>query len=219
MKKQFIYSLFMGLFMISVNAQDTQQQSFKLYGIAGMNLSKYVGDDVRDEVENRFSPRIGLGTSFELSPTVTFKPEIIYSTQGYRSTVEFVTVNGDIVVSEDRDLTARADYLIIPANFMFNVADRLSLYFGPQAGFNLNESSKIEGEDETIESDQLQSFYLAANLGLQYSFENRLGLRFSYQRGLTRVFRDFDATSIGGNFTEFDAYQSVFALELTYQFL
>jgi len=175
------------------NAQET---SFGLK--AGANLANIVGDDADGDM--RFSFHIGGVAEIPLAQDFFFGPEILYSSQGTKSTDEEtfagVTIKEEIVL--------KLDYIQIPLMAKYYVADNFSLELGPQIGFLLSAKADFDytatgqGVDESeSESEDIKEFIsgfdYGLNIGLGYKLENGLFFQGRYNIGLANI-NDFEGS-------------------------
>jgi opacity protein-like surface antigen len=210
-----IYLLLAALMLsISLNAQDDDnyEKQGSFYLTAGMNLSRFVGDDVEGDVQNRLRPYAGIGYSYTLTETIGLGAELLYSSQGFKS--EALVDTGFSVIPTDVILSA--DYLSIPINVKVSITEDLKIDFGPSMNMLINEETEITALNFSTDEDVVQNFYFGAHAGLSFNIVEGFGAQLRYNRGLSRVFKDIDVG--GGVSVENKVYSSFFSFGLTYSF-
>lgn len=207
---------------LSINAQNIR------FGVkGGLNLSSLNGDNSLDYwsgFKYKTGFHIGGIVEFKLSDKISIQPELLFSSQGYKS-----DVNIDFYFEQypdyDESLSASQidekvtfNYLNLPIMGKLHFSEKFNLEFGPQIGFlmsaktiakdNLGEELKSDIKDSKSKID------LGLNLGVGYTFKNSIFLNIRYNLGLTDV-NDFD-----DEFSEFIEVNknSVFSLSLGYFF-
>lgn len=124
----------------------------------GLNYSSIVGD-LTQGVKFRFSGHAGVFLEIEFSDRFSFQPELLYSSQGFQFSSDLLTIQNGGNISDQNDIRTNVqfNYLLLPILSKFALNDRLSLDFGPQVGFLLNQVTKIKNldqRDETIPDDR-----------------------------------------------------------------
>jgi len=170
MKKFLIFTVIAFFGFALMNAQDIN------FGAkAGVNFASITGDDT-DDLDMRTSLHVGVVAEIVISETFSFQPELLYSAQGAKESIENV------------DLTFKVDYLNLPLMAKFYVGEGFSLEAGPQIGFLL--SSKFEGEEDgnsmSVDmKDYLKGIDFGLNLGLGYKLESGLNFGARYNFGFS----------------------------------
>ena len=206
MKKIILFTV-MAVFCFMANAQDEPTKgsdiSFGLKG--GLNFSMITGDDT-DDFDGRIAFHIGAVTEIPISDQFSFQPELLYSSQGDKMSVDGM------------DIDFKFDYLNLPLMAKYYVAEGFSLEAGPQIGFLL--SSKVEGGGVSIDLDDvIKGIDFGLDFGLGYKLENGLNFAARYNLGLSNIVED-NGTILG---EEIDAsntknYNNVFQLSVGYFF-
>lgn len=174
-KVTLLLSLFCFLLFSNVTAQETH------FGVkAGLNYSSIVGD-LTTGIKFRFSGHAGIFLDIELTDKFSFKPELLYSSQGFQFSSELQNIQNEEVPSFQGDLrtNVQSNYLIVPLLSKFALSDRLDVEFGPQFGFLLNQTSIIKNLNNTsIDSHTVISgdFQLDYGLvaGISYAVSDRI---------------------------------------------
>ena len=215
MKKLAIFTLFSFLFT-GAFAQDIAEFGIK----GGLNLSGYLADDNLNLYQDNTSASVGADVGFygvfHLSDKFAIQPEVLYSLQSVNfvepeAYVDYVYVDGffgpDFVVSEvgtygDVEAQQNLHYLNVPVLANIYLTEGLSLQIGPQIGFLLNGTARLDPNDEQVAglitdfedqidiTDRLNRVSLAASAGLQYELPSNLNLGLRYNFGLTDVVDD-----------------------------
>lgn len=216
----------------AVSAQTT-------FGVkAGVQAATLTGDffDDFDEVPGldkraRLGFVGGLTADVPLSPSVAFRPELLYTQKGYALTYEdgsFLGFGGDDEVT----ITAKADYLELPLLIAYNVVQPSGLAFSVEAGPTLSyklstgASCSADGdlgdafcddfdEDDGDEEDGVEDFDLGGAIGATVgSGPFNVGIR--YTQGFTNVVDNDLPDGFEGD--EPTARNSTFAATLIYKF-
>ena len=204
--KKIILIPILTLFCFMANAQDKSTKgldvSFGLKG--GLNFSMITGDDT-DGLDGRIAFHIGMVNEIPISDKFSFQPEILYSSQGDKMSID------------DIDIDFNFDYLNFPMLAKYYVAEGFSLEAGPQIGILL--SSKVEGGGASIDlKDVMKGIDFGLDFGLGYKFENGINFAARYTLGLSNIVED--GTILGEEVDASDTknYNNVFQLSVGYFF-
>lgn len=171
-----------------LNAQETH------FGVkAGLNYSSVVGD-LTQGIKFRFSGHAGVFLEVEFSEKFSFQPELVYSSQGFQFSSDLETIQNGGIVSNENDIRTNVqfNYLTIPVLGKFALNDRVSVEFGPQFGFLLNQVTKIKNldqRDETLPDERTSlsgDFQLdyGATAGVSYHINDKLSVSPRFYIGL-----------------------------------
>lgn len=188
MTKRFCLLLLLFSTIFYSNAQETH------FGVkAGLNYSSVVGD-LTQGIKFRFSGHAGIFLEVEFSDKFSFQPELMYSSQGFQFSSDLETIQNGGIVSNENDIRTNVqfNYLIIPVLGKFALNDRLSVEFGPQFGFLLNQVTKIKNldqRDDTLPDERTSlsgDFQLdyGATAGVSYYLTDQLSLSPRFYIGL-----------------------------------
>ena len=180
----------------SVFAQDVK------FGVkGGLNFANYRGDD--PDGDTKTDIYFGGFVRMELSETVAFQPELIYSRQGSKGKEDGV------------EAKIKNNYLNVPLLVrakMFG-SENLNAIVGPQIGIHLSSegseddgSTEISGDMDEVMSDL--DFSLA--LGLEYDINDSFSIGARYNLGVSEIFND--------DYFETDAKNSVFQIGVAFAF-
>ena len=204
--KKIILIPILAIFCFTVNAQDKSIKksdiSFGLKG--GLNFAMITGDDT-DGLDGRIAFHIGVVNEIPISDKFSFQPEILYSSQGDKMSID------------DIDIDFNFDYLNFPMLAKYYVAEGFSLEAGPQIGILL--SSKVEGGGASIDlKDVMKGIDFGLDFGLGYKFKNGINFAARYNLGLSNIVED--GTLLGEEVDASDTknYNNVFQLSVGYFF-
>lgn len=190
------------------------------HALGGLNISTLMGDDVSD-ANSRLSFALGFGIDWQFDEKWSFSPELIYSRQGFKSDIVGLIENetGIMPVVLEEDVVFSQDYLLVPLKIHFRPIKEFHLFAGPQIGVLINEDVSTDNfrEDEII--NDAAPIYFAGLIGAGYNFNDNVGIRASYQFGLSRTFKDLEINDsfLGINETiETKAFHSVFNIAFVY---
>jgi len=176
MKKLFLF------FSLLIITQLLFAQRIGLKG--GANISNTTGLEHTDN-------KIGwyFGGVFQLRQNRKFfiQPELIYSTKGHRFKPPYGIIDGAL----------KLNYITAPLLAGLKVNDRLSVLLGPEFGFLAN--SKVRYLRSVGDATgEYRRFDLAADVGLSYKINTKLGLEARYGYGLSHFyFSDFQPRTLG----------------------
>jgi hypothetical protein len=207
MNKNILF-MFLAIFCFMANAQDEPTNgsdiSFGLKG--GLNFAMIAGDDT-DDFDGRIAFHIGAVTEIPISDKFSFQPELLYSSQGDKMSIDGM------------DIDFKFDYLNLPLLAKYYVAEGFSLEAGPQIGFLL--SSKVEGNGVSIDiKDVIKGIDFGFDFGLGYKLENGINFAARYHLGISNIVED-NGTILGEEIDASDTknYNNVFQISVGYFFL
>lgn len=191
------------------NAQDVR------FGVkGGGNFSSWTGKDTKGmNAEYKFGFNLGGFAEIKLSDQFAVQPEILYSTQGRKSTNGWYYLDGEYNRSK---VDCNLSYINIPVMFKYLAESKFNLEAGPQIGFltSAKIATKVKEFNKTVEQDAKDSFKsvdLSLNFGLGYDFTDNMGLGFRYNLGLTNILKG-DANA------DAKIHNTVFSLLMAYKF-
>jgi hypothetical protein len=144
LKKITTFLLVALIFSAALNAQEIK------FGLkAGVNYSSIVGD-LTEGIKFRFSGHAGVFIESEFTDKFALQGELLYSSQGFQFSSDLRQLENNGVILNDNDFrtNVQLNYLSVPVLGKFALNDHLSVEFGPQFGFLLNQVSKIKNLDE-----------------------------------------------------------------------
>lgn len=200
--KKSIFLVFALMAMFAVGASAQIKYGAKL----GLNLAKIVGDDF-DDADSRTGLVLGGFINMSLSDKFQFQPELLYSAQGAKESMD---MEGTTV-----DATYKMNYISLPLMFRYNVVSGLSIQAGPQIAFMVADKYKIEADGESVDGDlsddmevDLNGIDFGLNVGLGYKLENGFGIDARYNIGMSQIVNEDEA----------DSKNSVIQIALSYTF-
>lgn len=216
MKKITLLSLF--LFAVGIiNAQKTQ------FGIkGGLNISNQSNIVETVGAPQKSSSIIGFNiggfVEIKISDKISVQPELLYSTQGGKSTFEvFVNTNPDEPGELfDNEWQSSISYVNIPVMFKYYVIKELSLELGPQLGVLVSSKIKYtftgQTTGQTNSGDTSGDFYnsidYGINIGAGYVISKNISAEIRYNIGLS------DISKQASN----ESKNSVFSISACYKF-
>jgi opacity protein-like surface antigen len=155
MKKVLLIAVVTLLGLGNINAQEV-----KFGTKVGLNLSS-----LRSEMDfdSKIGFNLGMFSEINLSGTLIFQPELLYSTQGASFEVSYY--------SNSFKTTSSVNYLNIPLILKYRVTDKLFLEFGPQLGFLLSAKLKYEatfGAELGSETEDIKEITNSIDFGLNF---------------------------------------------------
>ena len=156
---------------------------------AGVNFSNMTIDDSSDKtLKTGFHAgvfgRMGLTESFSL------QPELLYTTKGLTNTYDNALAEGEAKFN--------LNYIEIPINFVYHLAEDFSFQLGPYVGYLLNANVSTSNSlldffdidtNDNIDRDNFKSFDLGLTAGLDFTLDPVI-LGFKYNLGLVNVGKD-----------------------------
>lgn len=205
--KKIILSTVLTMFCFIVFAQDKpiKNSDISLGLKGGLNLSFIAGDGT-DNFDSKMSFHIGLVSEIPISDKFSFQPELIYSAQGDKETVDGM------------DIKYKLDYLNLPLLAKYYISEGFSLEAGPQIGLLL--SSKAEGGGISIDlKDMMKNVDFALGFGLGYKLENGINFSGRYNLGLSNIVEK-NGSILGEQITSDNSknHNEVFQLSIGYFF-
>ncbi|MDT0620592.1 porin family protein [Croceitalea vernalis] len=173
-KRLFFHSLLLFiLFSSLVSAQETR------FGVkAGPSYSSIVGD-LTDGLKFRFSGHLGVFLEVDLSYKFKFQPELVYSSQGFQFSSDLASIQTGAPVAGENDFrtNVQLNYLTIPLIGKFALNENITVDFGPQFGFLLNQVTIIKNLDEIDGTDLARRTSISGDFQLDYGAAVGLGIR------------------------------------------
>lgn len=206
MKKIFVLAaglLFAGA--LQVNAQSPVRFGIK----GGLNLPNIIKDGGSDNFDTKINPGFNAGVTLDINLVegVTFSPEALYSTKGYKLT------SGN---AEFRQTTSFIDIPLL-ANIKLGQSG-LNLVAGPQVSFLLSTKNKFDSgfgavEREIVEddSDRFKKSLVGGVIGLRYDINQNVDIHGRYAL-------DFQKNNENGSTQTPEYKNQVFSVGFGYKF-
>lgn len=168
------------------------------YGVkGGLNLANFSGDDINGD--SKADIYFGGFMRIDLTESLAFQPELIYSRQGSSND------------SEGIDSKFKTNFLNIPLLLRTKMlgSDKLYAIAGPQIGIHL--SSELEEDGNSIDFDKgMRDMDFSVALGLQLDLNKQFSIEARYNFGLSKIFND--------DYLELDSKNSVFQVGIAASF-
>lgn len=170
-----------------------QAQEYFNFGIkGGVNFGNFAGDDAEEsDFKVRTGFHIGVLAEIMLAERFALQPEILYSSQGGKATLE----DFDEFMGENMDVQLKLDYISVPVLLKYFVIPGLSIEAGPQFSFTVDSQAEVsfEGEEASVDiTDETEKFDLGLAVGLGYGLPQGFLVQARYARGFSDVYTDSD---------------------------
>lgn len=181
------------------------------YGVkGGLNLTTFLSDgDTYSDQNMRMGFHAGAFAEFEVSRSIGFRPELLYSQKGS-------TVTSSILVSE-LETTQKVDYLELPLLANIHLLDPLSFQVGPYLSYLMNYSYTVKSgsssSSDDLDKEDLNSFDYGLAVGVTYRL-NSLEIGARYGLGLSTIGKDQDLILL--TYNPIDAKNSTLTFSVGY---
>lgn len=138
----------------------------------GLNISNLKVEG--DAGDSKIGPLAGVMAEFPLSDKFSFRPEAVFSIEGYK----------------ESDKALNANYLNIPLMAKYNATENVFVFAGPQVGLLV--SATYDGDDT---KDSFKGLNLGLGVGAGYELESGFGADLRYNIGLSDI-SDVDGTEV-----------------------
>lgn len=166
MKKVFL------LFVCAATFAGSQAQ-VKFGAKAGSNFSTLSGDDA-DGAKMKVGVNVGVFAEVPLASSFSFRPEVVFSTQGAKSSVG------------SQNFKLNTSYINIPLIVKYTTTSGFFGETGPQVGILAAAKTKGIGESSDVK-DAYKSTDFAWAFGLGYQLASGFGINGRYNLGLTKI--------------------------------
>jgi len=156
-------------------------QSSKIGFKVGLNVNHISSNDhdIKHDLKPRPSLHLGLIADFEMSKSLSFQPQLLFSGRGAK---ESHGDHSDVIAFNSLEL---------PLNFVYrkNSSKGLFVGMGPSLGYNLNGKIKGHDESENIEfgsaEGEIKRFDVGVNALLGYQVSKKFLISANYNLGLS----------------------------------
>ncbi|HSN48301.1 MAG TPA: porin family protein [Flavobacterium sp.] len=150
MKKVILMIAFVTISVTNSNAQATDNRDVVSFGFkAGTNYSNVYDEQGNDFVaDSKFGLAVGGFVSIPFGKMIGIQPEILFSQKGFKSTGTYL--------GSTYSMTRTTDFIDVPLLFAVKPVSQLTLLFGPQFSYLLEQRDEFTGG--TISSTQQQDF-------------------------------------------------------------
>lgn len=163
---------------------------FTRYGIkAGVNFSNMTIDD-SDDSSLKTGFHAGVFGRMGISEQFSLQPELLYTTKGLTNTYDNVLAEGEAKFN--------LNYIEIPVNLVYHLAEDFSFQLGPYISYLANANVSTDNSvldffeidtNDNIDRDNFKSFDFGLTGGLDFSLDPVV-LGFKYNLGLVKVAKD-----------------------------
>lgn len=216
-------------------------QEIKFGAKVGLNLSNLRGDYPKeiDEHNSKIGFHIGGFAEYKINDKLTLQPELLFSTQG--NTYGYKDYYGGDSYYEGAESNIKLNYLNLPIVFKYKIIEKFSIDFGPQIGYLMSATNKIDVTEDSRDPSQNYSIEIdllndgtynfggttvqgkasanrldfSLNFGTSYDITEKIFLQGRYNLGLSTV--DKNSTS-GTNTDSWNIKNGVFQLSAGYRF-
>lgn len=155
-------------------AINAQMVDFGLKG--GLNLSSWSNNNSSVGYQNRAGFHAGLLARVHAGPNIAVQPEIVYSSQGTKYTLD------------NQEHNLQMNYVNIPVMVQAKVGGGLYAQAGPQLGFLIGTEDKVNNvETGFFSTNDFKKTDVALGFGLGYAGVSPIGVDARYNLGLTNI--------------------------------
>jgi opacity protein-like surface antigen len=189
-------------------------QNFKFGAKAGLNVARLNTNlqkipGASSTQTNVVGLNIGLFGEYKISDTFSLQPELLYSEQGGKATMD--------VLGQSLTQTLSLKYLNVPVIAKYFATKKFSIQAGPQIGFLLAATNKLDSSitglpssSSDIKSD-VNAIDFGLNFGLGYDFTENIAVSTRYNLGLIEIEKNNSNGSSGSK-------NKVFSFGIEYKF-
>lgn len=163
---------------------------FTRYGVkAGVNFSNMTIDDADDRTM-KTGFHAGVFGRMGITEVFSVQPELLYTTKGFTNAYDNVLAEGEAKF--------KLNYIEIPVNLVYHLAEDFSFQIGPYIGYLASakvstDSSVLDffeiDTDDNIDRDNFRSFDFGITGGLDFTLDPLI-FGFKYNLGLVNVVKD-----------------------------
>ncbi len=196
--------------IITFGISNAQKAKFGIKGglnIANLSVS---GDSANPTTSPIIGFHVGALLEVKLSDKIALQPELLYSTQGTKFSLQLPIEENPVNVDAQIDF----GYINLPLILKYYASNDFCLEAGPQVGFltSAEATAKVSGRSATEDVKKLfNTNDFGLNFGLGYNFNSNLFIQGRYNLGLSNIGK----TEAGDNSK---TKNSVFSFSLGYKF-
>lgn len=171
-----------------------------MFGIkGGVNIANLSTDEGMGDENTRTGFHVGIFYDIPLSATLSFRPEVLYSTKGSELTYDQDFLGIDITSGES---SFNLNYIDVPLYLVFKPTPAFNIFVGPYASYLVNADIETDtellgfldiSEGEELDRDHFNSMDFGVSAGIGFVFGN-VSLGANYAMGLTQVAREDDVS-------------------------
>jgi len=163
------------LLFVCATAFGAAQSQVQFGAKAGLNISSISGEDKPDDMSMKLGLNAGVFADISIAETFSVKPELVYSSQGYKISGEGSTMRGVL------------SYINLPVLGKYNDPSGFFAETGPQVGFLASAKAKYDGNSSDMK-DNFKSIDFSWAFGIGYQLpENNIGFNARYNLGLSAI--------------------------------
>lgn len=121
-----------------------------------------------------------------LNQRLFFRPELLYSSKGYASSNRVIG-----------DARVRLNYIALPVLFGFRATRPFRILVGPELGYLLKATTVLESGTKLVNTKGYKRFDKGLDLGLLYTFRNRMGVEIRYSYGFKGIMEGYNTDPNG----------------------
>jgi hypothetical protein len=194
MKKNILTSLL----ILTIGLAFAQNTQFGLKG--GLNVANLNGTGWV-ELSNTspiISFHVGGFVEIKLSDKISIQPELLYSLQGCKYSIELRQNDDPNEPPINADVVSSLSYINIPVMFKYYVIEKFSLEAGPQLGVLVSSKVKsdLTGQPSSVYNNisGYNSFDYGVNFGAGYDISEKLSTGIRYNLGLCDIDKSTSVT-------------------------
>lgn len=168
--------------------KSNDRKKFSIGAKTGLNVATFAGTNTKNlhkSIKVNMGFHIGIVSEIKGSDDFSFAPEILFSTQGFRTDMDTI---GDMG-------SANANYIAVPLMARFYIIDCLSLDVGPYFGFATSIKIKDDGETVKVGTDEYHIFDYGLCLGMTYNLRQKFFASVRYECGISDVVKYLNNTN------------------------
>lgn len=175
-----------------------EYEGIPMFGIkGGINISNLSTDEGMGDDNTRPGFHAGIFYDIPFSATISFRPEVLYSTKGSELAYDQDFLGIDIT---DGESTFNLNYIDVPLYIVFKPTPAFNIFVGPYASYLLNANVETDSEllgfidineGEELDRDHFNSIDYGLSAGLGFVFGN-VTLGANYMMGLMQVAEEDD---------------------------
>jgi len=194
--KKILLSAALGVVSYFSNAQvGVEHFSYGVKG--GLNLATVKGKDV-EGTSNLPGFHGGFQANIPLTGGFSVQPELFYSAEGAKMTVEAQGDGDEIITATAK---THLNYVNLPILLQYRHSSGVFAITGPQVGYLLSAKVKAQGESQDVK-DMFNKINLGWTLGVGYIIPSTsIGIDVRYNYGITKVAKGEDGGPSAKAFT------------------
>lgn len=183
----------LGLVAFSTSA--LAQQEVRFGPKAGVNIANISGKDANDN-KMLIGFHVGAFAEIKFNDKFAIQPEILYSSQGYKSEALRGSVHGGLWIT---DSNAKIDYINIPIMAKYYIVSKVAIEVGPYVGFLVSAEEKTtvvsKGSSPIVGNlkEQTSTVDFGIGAGASFNLDNGFFIGARYNLGLSDIRKNNDS--------------------------